>query len=378
MIFFTTGLNATLEVFAHEMLELWLPGLTIDNVVYRIALVNGIFDGKGYEQVTKTRGSCSLEGCNACDFPGYKFGKGPTGSVVYPFYSRYLLSNDSRRLKRPLRVKYASNMYNISTEINNPPIEKTCENYIGAGKLFESNTDRKILHINGVKGIWAFHILPYASLIVKTKDRMHTSDHVINDALKVLCKSKDNHSNRTEKAAVRSACQANKIFPFLYTPDENGKPKTIPWFLNKKTYELHDLKLRCVIGAKSVEVPKKILKKKKGRTTAESIMYGVNGWASWCLHSDEVEEFTGYVDNKLKLFDVLRILNSNKINLTDVNSIRMLTIDALVEHSALFPPCEQTYALHELIHVVEQIPKIRPANLIHCLPLKELMLPLNE
>ena len=59
---------------------------------------------------------------------------------------------------------------------------------------------------------------------------------------------------------------------------------------------------------------------------------------------------------------MLRILNSNKINLTDVNSIRMLTIDALVEHSALFPPCEQTYALHELIHVVEQIPKIGPAK----------------
>ena len=123
-------------------------------------------------------------------------------------------------------------MYNISTEINNPPIDKTYNGYIHDGEIFESNTNRKILHINGVKGIWAFNILPYVALIVKTKDRMHTSDHVINDAFKVLCKSKDNHSNRTEKTAVRSACQTNKLFPFLYTPDENGKPKNIPWILN--------------------------------------------------------------------------------------------------------------------------------------------------
>ena len=33
-----------------------------------------------------------------------------------------------------------------------------------------------------------------------------------------------------------------------------------------------------------------------------------------------------------------------------------------MEHSALFAPCEQTYALHELIHIVDQIPKIGPAK----------------
>jgi len=43
-----------------------------------------------------------------------------------------------------------------------------------------------------------------------------------------------------------------------------------------------------------------------------------------------------------------------------VSSIYTLTIDALVEHSALFPPTEQTYALHELVHIVKQIPKIGP------------------
>ena len=132
--------------------------------------------------------------------------------------------------------------------------------------------------------------------------------------------------------------------------------------IRQKTKENYDIKLRCVIGAKKVEVPNKIMKRRKGRTTAESIMYGINGWAAWCLYSDNNEAIEPYVENILKLYDVLRILNSNKINLSDVNSIKDLAIDALVEHSALFPACEQTYAFHELIHIVDQIHKIGPAK----------------
>ncbi len=81
-----------------------------------------------------------------------------------------------------------------------------------------------------------------------------------------------------------------------------------------------------------------------------------------CLHSENNFEIQPYWDNILKLYDTLRILTSNKINLRDVNSFRNLAIDALVEHSALFSGCEQTYALHELIHIVDQIPKIGPAK----------------
>lgn len=82
-------MDVTLEIFANELVELWNPGITINGIVYRIGLVSAIFDGKGFEQVTKTQGSASLEGCNACDFPGFWFGHGKSGSVVYPFYSRY-------------------------------------------------------------------------------------------------------------------------------------------------------------------------------------------------------------------------------------------------------------------------------------------------
>ena len=56
------------------------------------------------------------------------------------------------------------------------------------------------------------------------------------------------------------------------------------------------------------------------------------------------------------------MLNQAVVKLSDVPKIRKFTIDALVEHSGLFPPCEQTYAFHELIHLVDQIPILGPAK----------------
>ena len=62
------------EIFAEELLGLWDPGFKVNGVLNRVAVINGVFDGKGLELVTKTQGSCSLEGCNACNFSGYNFG----------------------------------------------------------------------------------------------------------------------------------------------------------------------------------------------------------------------------------------------------------------------------------------------------------------
>jgi hypothetical protein len=187
---------------------------------------------------------------------------------------------------------------------------------------------------------------------------MHTGEHIIYDALHVLVKSSgEQHKNRTEKNNVRDACQTHRIFPVLFSDD---KKNTAPWTISKSISDYHDVKLAHVIGAYSIEIPKHILKKKHGRTSQESIMYGADGWANWCLFNSIENSTTPYVENKLKLFDILRILNSSRIKWTDVGDILNITINALVEHSALFPPCEQTYALHELIHIVNQIPLIGP------------------
>jgi hypothetical protein len=91
-------------------------------------------------------------------------------------------------------------------------------------------------------------------------------------------------------------------------------------------------------------------------------MYGADGWATWCLYCPEELVSDPYIENKLKLFDLLRILNSSRIKKVDVASLFVKTIDVLVEHSGLFSPVEQTYALHELVHIVQQITNVGPAK----------------
>jgi len=255
------GCNATLEIFTEELKELWSPGILIGNVIYRIGLVNGIWDGKGFEQVTKTQGTGSLRGCNACDFPGITF----AGTRVYPFYSRYIHADDPRRLKRPPRgVQNHQLMYNLRNEDDEEPKIFNYDDNIYDGIEFSNREDTKVKAVNGVKGVWAFHELPYAHKIWMTKDRMHTADHVVKDSLNLLSRSVNGHINRTEKRSVRYACQQERIFPFLYSGD--GK-QFAPWVANSYIERHHDIKLRNVIGAVSVEVPAKIWKKAHSRTS---------------------------------------------------------------------------------------------------------------
>ena len=95
LIMYFIGKDVTLEIFAEELSDLWKDGIQVGDIKYRIGLVNGVWDGKGFEQVTKTQGACSVKGCNACDFPGLTFAR----TVCYPFYARYLPADDPRRLK---------------------------------------------------------------------------------------------------------------------------------------------------------------------------------------------------------------------------------------------------------------------------------------
>ena len=65
-------------------------------------------------------------------------------------------------------------------------------------------------------------------MIVKTKDRMHTSsEHVVSDTLKILSRSKNYHVNRSQKPSVVEACKVLRIHPILYTKyvDDKGTEK---------------------------------------------------------------------------------------------------------------------------------------------------------
>jgi hypothetical protein len=81
-----------------------------------------------------------------------------------------------------------------------------------------------------------------------------------------------------------------------------------------------------------------------------------------CLYCPEALLHDPYIENKLRLFDLLRILNSSRIKATNVSHIFEETINILVEHSGLFQPTEKTYALHKLDHVVQQITSVGPSK----------------
>ncbi len=53
-----------------ELQMLWDHGILIDGVTWRVALVKGIWDGKGFEMVTKTMGAGSMKNCRDSNFEG--------------------------------------------------------------------------------------------------------------------------------------------------------------------------------------------------------------------------------------------------------------------------------------------------------------------
>lgn len=280
--------------------------------------------------------------------------------MVYPWYASYLNADDPRRSKHP-----GHQCYNIGECTLPPPTVRSYDDYVANGSAFLSlPSEEKTApgaNVNGVKGIWAFHILPYAEHICWTKDFMHSGDHLIKDALNLFKKTGNGHDNRTQKDTVKINCRNLRLFPAVYN-DSNKPP---PWTLSRKSGLLHDVKLKNVIGALSVDIPKKIFKKRKGRNTHETISYGTNGWATWALHTEDLS-LRRYLDCKLDLFDLLSVLKSGRIKYENLSGLREKLVNALVQHALLFPPSEQTYALHELIHVCDQIPKIGPPRFNNC------------
>ena len=240
-------------------------------------------------------------------------------------------------------------------ENRQPPTPKTYSDYIKHGR--EAKRTGKT--VNGVKGIWILDELPYASHIHWTKDAMHTFDNIIKDSIKVFKRSEKTYENRTMSTKVMSACQEERIFSSAYGPNYNEAP---PWVLNGKNAELHDLKLDNVSGAYLTEIPSNVMKYGKVGNSHDTIKYAINGWAAWCLfneHGEAAHTFP-FTEIKIKLFDIIGKLSCGRILKDSLPTLETELINVLIEHCSLFPPCEATYTLHELVHIVKQIYEIGP------------------
>jgi hypothetical protein len=95
------------------------------------------------------------------------------------------------------------------------------------------------------------------------------------------------------------------------------------------------------------------------RNSHDTIQYAINGWAAWGHHNTDIlavaRQTDKYVNSKLRLFNCIGSLFAGRFKKTNINQINTEIENCLIEHAALFPPSECTYALHELIHVGAQI-----------------------
>ena len=80
------GCQYSLQLLVEDLLPLWTEGIVVDGIKFRVGLVNGVWDGIAFQDVTKTEGSKSLSGCNVCSFEGVSFAR----RVVYPSFTRFV------------------------------------------------------------------------------------------------------------------------------------------------------------------------------------------------------------------------------------------------------------------------------------------------
>ena len=195
-----------------ELELLWEHGILVNGIRWRVAMINGIWDGKGFEQVTKTMGAGSLKGCNVCDFGGVHFGE----TIKYPSYARYTSLNDTRRLRRPTGCVNSNVMWNIENITDTRPRNRSYNEYIAHGLAVKSGEEEA--RLNGVHEPWILHQLSYAHLIHPTKDAMHCAHNTIRDSIKLFKPNQSNpfFLNRTKRAAVISSCRQLGIFFIRY------------------------------------------------------------------------------------------------------------------------------------------------------------------
>ena len=151
---------------------------------------------------------------------------------------------------------------------------------------------------------------------------IYSANNTIRDSLKVLKPntSEPEFENRTRKQNVINSCRDHYIFPFVYA--ENA---TFPWILTKEEVIEHDKRFKNVLGAYSIEVPKKILRRGTARNSHDTIQYAINGWAAWGHYNTHItarsKPSDKYVNSKLRLFNCIGTLFSGTIIFTNIYRI---------------------------------------------------------
>ena len=152
----------------------------------------------------------------------------------------------------------------ISAENRSAPLDRTYAEYIRDGEA----AARTGGHVNGVKGIWVFDALPYASHICVIKDLMHTAANIIKDGMQVLVYNK-NH--RCLRAACKSDSIAIKMHTSIYN---NDHAVVLPWVFTAAMCLKFDLRMSRLIGVSSAETVKNVVTKGRAKNCHDLIYWG--------------------------------------------------------------------------------------------------------
>ena len=286
---------------------------------------------------------------------GRSFGEGRNSRVVYDSFRRYTKSDDPRRIRKHKCNKY---MHYSTSEEGKYPKKRKYQDYVQSGEIAEVTG----VAVDGVKGVWPLHILPYAYLIHWTYDLMHTLNNVVNDSNNSLrpTNSGNNskkghlykHTNRTYTSSVVNGCKKDGIHNHLW---DGSLP---PWVLTKTQCKDIDQLCKQVLGwYSSEEVPQHVMRSGHALKSHDTIHWATV-FGRWC--------FTGlgpYTDNIIELYDIMSILNSNRLHGPTVKKkLFPRLIDVLITRSGLMPPSECCVTLHEMVHLCEQILEIGPGR----------------
>jgi hypothetical protein len=339
------GAYSIWDSIVEEFNDLWINGIIVGDIKYRIAIIRVTLDGKGLQTLTKTSGSVSYSGCNKCHFPGLRF----ANRQCYPYHRRYLDSNDRRRMKTCHEELQLDPSLQYHFEVVEPePTPRTYQEYLANGHRAEQTHST----VDGVKGVWTLQQLPYAANIYWIKDPMHSFANIIKDCVKVLRPTNSDFSNRTESSAVRIACEQANIFKHLHqrtTPNMKAR-----WaFTSREVREVHEqMTLFHEIG----DGLKKPFKTNGGSTSHDKLVWATT-YAHYVLSGKGNHTVTS---NILTIFDLINILRGYEYDLEGIRQLLGIVYCVLATHEGILPPSEATYTMHELVHIVQQIEDLGP------------------
>ena len=274
--------------------------------------------------------------------------------TTFMSYFRYLPSDHPwRSIRSGSRIGHDLLQYS-AVENRCPPRKRSYQKYICDG----TEAERTGKSVNGVKGVWVLHCLPYAKDIHWTVDMMHTFANVIQDTLNSMRPSNSGgphlykHVNRTYCEGVVHGSRNENTFESPF--DELDGTRLPNWCLTKKECIDVDRRMNYIIGRyDSDDMPKNIMRAGKGKKSHDTITWATT-YAAWCLRGHGE-----YVDHNIELFEMIGRYNASYISREVVKGpLYDDFVKCLVKREGMMPASEATMTFHELFHIVNQMKEV--------------------